>query len=126
VDLMTNADDKFRLLSERLGALQPEMIDLQRELVSRNAVGPEDGGPGEGEKAAFLLDLLRSWGLQVQNFPAPDPLAAGGQRPNLVAWLPGRRPEKVWVLSHLDVVPPGDESLWHSDPFTLRVEGDRL
>jgi succinyl-diaminopimelate desuccinylase len=126
VGLMTSADDKFQLLSERLEALRPEMVDLQRELVSRNAVGPEEGGPGEGEKAAFLHNLLRSWGLEVQNYPAPDPLAAGGQRPNLVAWLPGRRPEKVWVLSHLDVVPPGDESLWHSDPFTLRVEGDRL
>ena len=40
--------------------------------------------------------------------------------------MPGRRPEKVWVLSHLDVVPPGDISLWHSDPFDLKVEGDRL
>ena len=50
----------------------------------------------------------------------------GGVRPNLVAYLPGKRPEKVWVLSHMDVVPPGDLSLWESDPFTLRVEGDRL
>ena len=47
-------------------------------------------------------------------------------RPNLVAYLPGKRPEKVWVLSHTDVVPPGDLSLWESDPFTLRVDGDRL
>ena len=47
-------------------------------------------------------------------------------RPNLVAYLPGKRPEKVWVLSHMDVVPPGDLSLWDSDPFTLRVDGDRL
>ena len=49
-----------------------------------------------------------------------------GTRPNLVACLPGQRPEKVWVLSHPDVVPVGDVSLWHSDPFTLRVDGDRL
>jgi len=62
----------------------------------------------------------------VDNFPAPDERVAGGQRPNLVAWLPGKSQRKVWVLSHLDVVPPGDESLWDSDPYTLRVEGDRL
>jgi len=30
------------------------------------------------------------------------------------------------VLSHLDVVPPGDSELWSSDPFELRVEGERL
>ena len=40
-----------------------------------------------------------------------------GTRPNLVAYLPGNRPEKVWVLSHTDVVPPGDLSLWESDPL---------
>ena len=70
--------------------------------------------------------MLESWGLKVDNYPAPDARLPEGMRPNLVAWLPGRRPEKVWVLSHLDVVPVGDLSLWHSDPFTLKVDGDRL
>ena len=119
-------DHDFRRLSERLATYRQDMIDLQRELVRRNAVGPENDGPGEGAKAAFLKDLLESWGLKVDNYPAPDPLVAAGERPNLVAWLPGRRPDKVWVLSHLDVVPEGDVSLWQSDPFDLRVEGDRL
>jgi succinyl-diaminopimelate desuccinylase len=119
-------DDTFQRLSELLTGYRQEMVELQRELVRRNAVGPENGGPGEGGKAAFLKELLESWGLKVDSYPAPDARLAEGQRPNLVAWLPGRRPEKVWVLSHLDVVPPGEISLWQSDPFTLRVEGDRL
>ncbi len=119
-------DDTFQRLSGLLTGYRQEMVELQRELVRRNAVGPENGGPGEGGKAAFLKELLESWGLKVDSYPAPDARLAEGQRPNLVAWLPGRRPEKVWVLSHLDVVPPGEISLWHSDPFTLKVEGDRL
>jgi len=123
---MNTKDEIYRLLFERLATYQQEMIDLQRELVSLVAVGPDGGGPGEGEKAAFLAALLRDWGLKVDHYPAPDHRVAGGERPNLVAWLPGKRPEKVWVLSHLDVVPPGDDALWDSDPFTLRVEGDRL
>jgi succinyl-diaminopimelate desuccinylase len=118
----SQVQDVFR----KLGEYQEEIIALQRELVSRVAVGPDQGGPGEGEKAAYLQNLLTSWGLQVENYPAPDPRVAGGERPNLVACLPGRREHKVWVLSHLDVVPPGDVSLWDSDPYTLRVEGDRL
>jgi len=118
--------EKFSQVSERLEQLTEEMINLQRELVSRVAVGPDNEGPGEGEKAAFLENLLTGWGLRVDNYPAPDPRVAGGGRPNLVAWLPGQRPDKVWVLSHLDVVPPGDLDLWVSDPYTLRVEGDRL
>ena len=120
------ADEQFHRVSERLGQYREEMISLQRELVARVAVGPDQGGPGEEEKALFLKDLLTGWGLKVDNYPAPDPRVAGGERPNLVAFLPGRRPEKAWVLSHLDVVPPGDLKLWDQDPYTLRVDGDRL
>jgi succinyl-diaminopimelate desuccinylase len=123
--MMTTAE-RFRLLSERLDTYTEQVIDLQRHLVSRIALGPEVGGTGEAAKAAFLTDLLQSWGLEVHNYPAPDDRVPGGSRPNLVAYLPGKRPEKVWVLSHTDVVPPGDVSLWDSDPFTLRVDGDRL
>jgi len=121
-----STDQEFSRVYEKLGQYREKIIDLQRELVARVAVGPDQGGPGEGEKAAFLQKLLTDWGLPVTNYPAPDPRVAGGERPNLIAWLPGRRPEKVWVLSHLDIVPPGDLNLWHSDPYTLRVEGDRL
>jgi succinyl-diaminopimelate desuccinylase len=118
--------EQFSRVSERLEQYREEMINLQRELVSRVAVGPDQGGPGEAEKAAYLKDLLESWGLTVDNYPAPDDRVAGGERPNLVAWLPGRQARRVVVLSHLDVVPPGDLNLWDSDPYTLRVDGDRL
>jgi succinyl-diaminopimelate desuccinylase len=117
---------QFQQVLSQIDRYRDNMIDLQRELVARVAVGPDQGGPGEAEKAAFLTELLTSWGLKVDNFPAPDDRVAGGERPNLVAWLPGKSDKKVWVLSHLDVVPPGDEGLWDSDPYTLRVDGDRL
>ena len=65
-------------------------------------------------------------GLTVTDYPAPDDRVAGGRRPNLVALLPGQRPEKVWVLSHLDVVPVGELNLWNTDPFILHVDGDLL
>jgi succinyl-diaminopimelate desuccinylase len=119
-------DEILKRVGERLDTYRELAIELQRELVGRVALGPEVGGVGEGAKAGFLADLLTDWGLTVQNYPAPDERVPEGVRPNLVAYLPGNRPEKVWVLSHLDVVPPGDFSLWDSDPFTLRVDGDRL
>jgi succinyl-diaminopimelate desuccinylase len=117
---------RFQQVCTQIDSYRQNMIDLQRELVARVAVGPDQGGPGEAEKAAFLENLLTKWGLKVDNFPAPDDRVAGGARPNLVARLPGKTDQKVWVLSHLDVVPPGDAGLWDSDPYTLRVEGDRL
>ena len=106
--------DIFRRVSQRLDTYREPVIELQRQLVSRVALGPEVGGVGEDEKAAFLTDLLQSWGLTVDNYPAPDDRVPGGARPNLVAYLPGKKPDKVWVLSHMDVVPPGDPSLWDS------------
>ena len=123
--MMTKAE-RFGLISQRLDTYPEQVTELQRQLVSRVALGPEVGGVGEADKAFFLTELLQSWGLEVHNYPAPDDRVPGGLRPNLVAYLPGNQPDKVWVLSHMDVVPPGDLSLWDSDPFTLRVDGDRL
>ncbi len=123
--MMTKAE-RFRLISRRLDTYTEQVIELQRQLVSRVALGPEVDGAGEADKALFLTELLQSWGLEVHNYPAPDDRVPAGFRPNLVAYLPGNRPDKIWVLSHMDVVPPGDLSLWDSDPFTLRVDGDRL
>lgn len=119
-------NEMFRRVCQRLDSYREAAIELQRELVSRVALGPEVGGTGEAEKAAFLSDLMTGWGLKVDDYPAPDDRVPDGVRPNLVACLPGKRPEKLWVLSHTDVVPPGDFNLWESDPYILRVDGDRL
>ncbi len=116
----------FARLQQRIAGYRQDMISMQRELVRRVAVGPDNHGPGEAEKADFLTGELRKLGLIVTDYPAPDDRVAGGRRPNLVALLPGRRPKKVWVLSHLDVVPVGELNLWNTDPFTLHVEGDLL
>jgi succinyl-diaminopimelate desuccinylase len=32
----------------------------------------------------------------------------------------------VWVLAHADIVPPGNLSLWESDPYKIKVDGDRI
>ncbi len=101
------------------------MVALEGELTKRNAVGPSSGGPGEGEKA----DFLQSW-LAANHLPPVTRLAATDSavpRPNLCVRLPGRDSSRcVWFMSHLDVVPPGDLALWKSDPFVVRVEGDKL
>ena len=121
-----NSTAAFQRLQQLIAGYREDMIALQRELVRRVAVGPDNHGPGEAEKADFLAVELQKLGLSVRDYPAPDDRVAGGRRPNLVALLPGRQPEKVWVLSHLDVVPVGELDLWRTDPFTLQVEGDLL
>lgn len=101
-----------------------EVVFLQRELVKRVALGPENGGQGEIEKAFFVVDYLKKLGLSPQIYWAKDDRVEQGKRPNIVVRYPGKSSKTLWILSHLDIVPPGDLSLWDSDPYVLRIEDD--
>ncbi len=110
----------------RIEGYRTEIIEMQRELTSRPALGPENGGSGEHEKANYLKERLLSLKPDLFNeVQAPDNRAANGYRPNLVAaWNGSNKGKPVWVLSHLDIVPPGDLVLWTGAPYKARVEGD--
>jgi succinyl-diaminopimelate desuccinylase len=105
-----------------------EIIQLQADLTSRVALGPENGGWGEHDKAEVIKDLLGAMKPDVlEEIRVPDERARGGFRPNLVAkWGVDISAPTVWVLSHSDIVPPGDIGLWEGDPYQIRVEGDRI
>jgi len=103
-----------------------EVIYLQQELVQRTALGPENGGQGEEEKAYFLVDYLNKLGFNPQIYWATDTRVASGKRPNVVARYAGKSSKTLWILSHLDVVPPGDLSLWKSNPYEIVVDGDYI
>jgi succinyl-diaminopimelate desuccinylase len=105
-----------------------QIIELQKELTAVPALGPQNGGTGEWEKAQVLSRWIARLGLGAcESLPAPDPRVPRGERPNLLVTLPGRSTERsFWIMSHLDIVPPGELSLWESDPYTLVVKGDRL
>ena len=102
------------------------VIDLQRELTAIPALGPDNGGPGEREKADRLKILLAGMGFpEAREINAPDPRVPCGHRPNLAVVIPGADTSRTfWVISHLDIVPPGDPALWRSDPYALVVDGD--
>jgi len=99
-------------------------IELQRELCKHPAISPDNGGEGELDKCEFLSTWLKAQGIdQLERFDAPDPRAKGGVRPSLVATIPGKDDSsRFWIMSHIDVVPPGEASLWNSDPWTLVVD----
>jgi len=113
---------------ESIGNSRQTVIDLQRTLVSIPAVGPDNGGQGEDEKCRAMLDWLAANGVSdVTVYKAPDSRVASGARPSVKAVIPGLDTSRTfWVISHLDVVPPGDVSLWTTDPFELVVDGDAL
>ena len=113
---------------EKIEGSREDIITLQRELTARVALGPDNGGMGEHEKAEYLKDKLMALKPDFfEEIKAPDDRARDGYRPNLVAKWEGKRDlPAVWVLSHMDIVPPGDLSLWQSDPYQVQVEGDRI
>jgi succinyl-diaminopimelate desuccinylase len=99
-------------------------LELETELCKRPAISPESGGEGELDKCEFLEGWLKAQGItRLERYDAPDARAKGGVRPSLVATIPGKDDaSRFWIMSHIDVVPPGEASLWKSDPWKLVVD----
>ena len=121
---MTDNDRIFEIIDQ----YRDEVISFQSELTARVALCPENGGTGEHEKAEYLKKRLENMSpVSLFEIKAPDERAQDGYRPNIIArWGNDDDRPVVWVLSHMDVVPPGDLSLWDSDPYKVVVDGDKL
>ena len=119
---------KMESVFKKIDGYREEIIDLQRELTARMALGPQNGGTGEHEKIAFIKGLVEKLGpSELRIIKAPDAKAQDQYRPNLIALWEGALVERtVWVLSHADIVPPGNRDLWDGDPYVIVVDGDRI
>jgi len=114
-------------LFDYLDTRSDTVIHWQREMTARPALGPENKGTGEEAKAAWINEELSRLGLSdITRYDCPDVRVPCGFRPNIAARIPGKREQTLWVIGHMDVVPPGEDSLWNSPPYELRVDGDRI
>lgn len=114
---------------KRIDTYSEQTIELERELTAIPALAPENDGEGEQKKSEFLVSYLkkeiRCDELHVYN--APDERVPVGHRPNIVAKFKGKNDSKtIWIMSHMDVVPPGDLSKWNGDPWTIRIEDSKI
>ena len=92
---------------------QDATLALTRELIARRSVTPDDDGCQDSmmarlEQVGFSVEPMRF--DEVDNFWA----IRGTSGPLLV------------FAGHTDVVPPGDDTRWDSDPFTATVDGNDL
>ena len=92
---------------------QDATLALTRELIARRSVTPDDAGCQDSmmarlEQVGFSVEPMRFG--EVDNFWA----TRGTSGPLLV------------FAGHTDVVPPGDDARWDSDPFTATVDGEDL
>ncbi len=112
----------YKLLTDFLDKTRPEIIELQTMLTSIPAMAPESGGDGESKKCQALKNWLKAAGFKEEQFvqyDAPDSRVSSKVRPNLILTVPGKSAQTVWVMAHLDVVPPGDLKYWNSDPWKV-------
>ncbi len=70
--------------------------------------------------AGWIAQYLGELGIEAQLLPGPE-----GDRANLFATIGPRDIPGLVLSGHMDVV-PAQEPQWSSDPFQLRVEGDKL
>ena len=120
--------DKAAVFQE-IDRLKREMEQALIALISVPAVAPENGGEGEEEKAQRLTALLQDVGFdRIERHDAEDKRVASGKRPNIIAYLNGELDERrLWIITHLDVVPPGEEAAWTiTKPFKPTLTGDRI
>lgn len=120
--------NKFARLSRRIDGFRDEMVDLVLKLCAMPAIAPSNGGEGEGRRAELLLEFLKRTPFDdIEIINAPDIEAPSGSRPNILAYAKGRRSSRsTWIMTHMDIVPPGELAQWRGDPFKAWVEGGKI
>jgi len=104
------------------------MVQTLMDLIRIPAIAPENGGEGEFKKAEKLIGTLKTLGLdEIKRYDAKDQRVPSGTRPNIVAYYGEEADEKLWIVTHLDIVPPGEESLWTlTKPFEPTIKDERI
>ncbi|MBW2557497.1 MAG: M20 family metallo-hydrolase [Deltaproteobacteria bacterium] len=120
--------DIIKKIEERIDSYENDMVALQIALTAIPALAPENGGDGEYKKAGYLEEYLNDMKFDsISRFDAPDERVSSNCRPNIIVNIPGENPERtVWILTHTDVVPPGELKLWNSDPYKGHVKDGRI
>jgi succinyl-diaminopimelate desuccinylase len=118
----------FQKIAKRIDTYRDEMIDMQIRLCSLPAISPASGGEGEAKKANVLLDFFQDNGLSdFEVIKVPDLDAPSGYRPNILMKHKGRESTKtIWIMTHMDVVPPGELAQWDGHPFQAWVEEGKI
>jgi succinyl-diaminopimelate desuccinylase len=122
------ADEILARISRKIEGYQNEMVELSKTIIGMPAVTPKEGGEGEAKKAACIENLLKGWGFtDITHFDAPDETAPGGVRPNFVIRMKGKDSSRtLWLVAHLDIVPPGDLKKWTCEPFNACVKDGKI
>ncbi|WP_448211494.1 succinyl-diaminopimelate desuccinylase [Colwellia sp. MEBiC06753] len=90
-----------------------DVIALAQALIARKSVTPEDAGCQE-----LMANRLRSHDFSIEPMVFEDTTNLWARR--------GNSSPVFCFAGHTDVVPAGDLSLWHTDPFTPVIHNNML
>lgn len=93
---------------------EKEKIAILSDIIAIRSVNEN-----EIEVANYLKDLFAQYGIMSEIVPVTD------TRVNLIAEIGSGHPV-IGISGHMDVVSPGDESEWSSDPFILTEKEGKL
>lgn len=115
-------------LIKKIQSYSNYLIEVQRNLTAIPALAPEADGQGEFKKAEYIKKLLNDFDFDsLQEINAPDNRVENGYRPNIIVKFKGKSNKKtIWIMSHMDIVPPGDISLWDTDPYKITEKEGKL
>jgi succinyl-diaminopimelate desuccinylase len=119
---------KFARLAKRIESFRDEMVNLQIQLSAVPAIAPSNGGEGEVQKAELLTKFLKQTPFdEIELIKAPDLEAPAGYRPNILATVTGGKTGRTtWIMTHMDIVPPGELAQWQGDPFKAWVRAGKI
>jgi len=119
-----NTDTVFKEIER----MRNEMTETLMELVRVPAIAPQSGGDGESKRAEKLVQILKTMGFaELRHVDADDERVPSRKRPNVIAYLNGETKERLWIITHLDVVPAGEEALWTvTKPFDPIVKDGKI
>ncbi|MCX5783100.1 MAG: M20 family metallo-hydrolase [Elusimicrobia bacterium] len=115
-------------LFAKIDSLLEYAVELETGLTAIPAIAPSSGGNGEYDKAVWIEGELRKLKFdEIFRVDTPFKEAKNGIRPNIVARYKGQSSAKtLWIMTHMDVVPHGDLSLWKTDPYKVHREGNLI
>lgn len=119
--------EKFEKVCKRIESYRNDMIELQKKLIASPAIGPENGGQGEAEKAKILEPLVREIFNDVQVIKAKDDRVESGYRPNIIGKMKGKTSDRtIWFMAHMDIVPADEHTEWKTPPFEGIVKDGKI
>jgi len=122
-------ENQIQNIQNLIESWRNEIVDTLQKIIQIPAISPANDGKGELEKTELIEGILNKWGFhEIKRFDAQDEKAGGIIRPNIIAKIYGENKTgpTIWVVTHTDVVPVGDLSLWTTEPFKPVVKDGKI